>query len=428
MAGRGRRAMVWALIVVSSFLAVLAILATWANRQVLDNASWKKTSAQIIQNPKVSDALSIYVVDQLYSDVDLAGQLRRELPPDLKRLAGPATAALRQPVTDGVGRVLEAPRVQSGFVDASALAHRKAVNVVENKTGFGISTGNGVVTVDVGGLVKQVGSELGLPAAALAKIPPTAGQITVMRSDQLTSAQTAARAIGFLGVWLTPLVVAMFALAIYLARGTRRQTLRSIGWAFVLVGLLVLVFRRLAGNYVVDSLVAVPNRDAMHEVWLTATGILGSIGRATVFYGLVAVLAATLAGPTGAARAVRRWMAPTLDRRPGVMWGTAGAAYLLLLLWAPTYALRQPAWILVLGAILAGGLVALQRHVRREFPDARQGALAESLRSLRRRDAVPVPPPANGSAAAEIVRLSELRGSGLITADEFDRGKTRALA
>jgi len=39
--------------------------------------------------------------------------------------------------------------VQQLFLRASANAHEKLVNVLEDKTGFGISTGNGVVTLDV---------------------------------------------------------------------------------------------------------------------------------------------------------------------------------------------------------------------------------------------------------------------------------------
>ena len=68
---------------------------------------------------------------------------------------------------------------------------QKLVNVLEDKTGHGISTGNGVVTLDLSQLVTEIGTELGVPASALAKIPPDTGVITVMRSDQLSAAQTA---------------------------------------------------------------------------------------------------------------------------------------------------------------------------------------------------------------------------------------------
>ena len=85
--------------------------------------------------------------------------------------------------------------MQQLFVNASALAQQKLVNVLEDKTGNGISTGDGVVTLDLSELVKEIGTELGLSAAALAKLPPDAGVITVMRSDQFSAAQTAVQSV-----------------------------------------------------------------------------------------------------------------------------------------------------------------------------------------------------------------------------------------
>lgn len=423
----GRRAVVWGLIVAASVLGVVSILASWANQQMLDRDSWRTTSEEIIQNPKVAPALSAFVVDQLYSNVDLAGDLGAQLPPALQPLAGPAVAALRQPATDQVRKLLARPRLQERFINASVLAHDKFINVVKNETGYGITTGDGVVTLDTSELVREVGGDIGVPQGLLAKLPANAGQITVMRSDQLGAAQTAVQVIGVLDVWLAPFVVLLFALAIYLARGFRRETLRNIGWAFVLVGVTVLVVRRVGGNYVVNELVATPNRPVMHDVWLVITSILGSIGRGVVLYGIFAIAGATLAGPTRAAVAVRRWMAPTLNFRPGMAWAIAGLLFLLLVLWGPTQELRQAAWIVILAALFAFGLYALRRQTLREFPDAQPGGFVASARSAwdRMRGGGTL---GDDSAATELTRLGEMRRQGLITDDEFARAKARALA
>jgi hypothetical protein len=297
--------------------------------------------------------------------------------------------------------------------------------VVKNETGHGISTGDGVVTLDTTQLINEVGQSLGVPPAIMSKIPANTGVITIMRSDQLGAAQTAVQAIGVLDVWLAPFVILLFALAIYLARGFRRETLRNIGWAFVLVGITVLVLRRVGGNYVVNELVAAPNRPVMHDVWLTVTSILGSIGRGVVLYGIFAIVGAVLAGPTRAATAVRRWMAPTLNFRPGMAWAIAGFLYLLLVLWGPTHELHQPAWIVILAAMVAFGVYALRRETLREFPDAQPGGFVASIRStwarMRGEDAA-------DTAAAELARLGEMRQQGLITDDEFAVAKARALA
>jgi hypothetical protein len=103
-------------------------------------------------------------------------------------------------------------------------------------------------------------------------------------------------------------------------------------------------------------------------VWGIGTGLLRNIGIAGILYGLVTAAGALLAGPTREATAVRRWMAPVVVARPAVMWGVVAAAYLLLVLWGPTWALRKPWWILFFAALIALGVAMLRRQMVREFP------------------------------------------------------------
>jgi|tagenome__1003787_1003787.scaffolds.fasta_scaffold20981761_2 hypothetical protein len=363
----GRKAVVWTLIGLATLIAVGSILTNWVNRQMLSNDSWRDTSQQVIQDPNVRSALAVYLVNQLYGNVDVAGELQKDLPPNLKRLAGPLSGALRQPSTNAVEFLLQRPRVQAVWVNANQVAHQKLINVLENKTGNGISTGNGVVTLDLSPLVADLGTELGLPPSLLAKLPPNAGQIEVMRSDQLSTAQTLVQVLRALSVWLLALTLVLYGLAIYLARGHRRAILRDVGWAFIGVGLLVLVARRLLGKSV-EGLAQTQYRGTIHDVWLIVTSIMGQLGRATILYGIIIVLGAVLAGPGKHATSVRRRLAPTLNERPGMAWGAAGGVYLLLVLWGGTHALRVWWGILLLGGLLAIGVAALRRQTLLEFP------------------------------------------------------------
>jgi hypothetical protein len=369
LSGR-RRTLVWALIVVASLIALGSTLTLWVHRQMLDTQAWKNASAEMIQDPQVREALSVYLVNELYDNVDATAALEQRLPPNLQPLAAPLAGAIRERAPDAVDTVLDAPRVQQLWINASTLAQQKLVNVLENKTGHAITTGNGVVTLDLGDLVSQVGAELGLPAAALDRIPPDAGVITVMRSDQLAAAQSAVQAVRVLSVVLLVVVLALYGLAIYLARDARRPALRNVGWAIVLVGLTVLVIRKLAGNYAVDALTTPQSEAAGHRAWLIGSSLLGDIGWAAILYGAVVALAGILAGPTTAATAVRRRIAPVLNDQPGIAWGTVAFVFLLLVLWGGTHALRTPWGIALLGALLAAGVVTLRRQTRREFRGA----------------------------------------------------------
>src|SRR3954469_5691230 len=126
--------------------------------------------------------------------------------------------------------------------------------------------------------------------------------------------------------------------------------------------MLVLVIRRLGGNYVIDALVDGTYQPSGHRLWLIGTEILGETGRAAVLYGLTIILAAVLAGPTALAEGTRRRLAPAFRHRQEFVWGVVLGAYLLLVLWGPTYALRRPIWILIFGLLLVLGLVLLRRH------------------------------------------------------------------
>ncbi len=424
--GKGRRALVWGLVVVASIITFVSILTLWVDRQMVDDNNWNQASKELIQDQAVQDALSVYLVNQLYDNVDVEQALAARLPPGLQALAGPAAGALRQPATNAVGVILQRPRVQQAWLTASSLAHEKLINVLEDKTGNGISTGNGVVTLDLAALVDELGVDLGLPQAALDRLPPDAGQVTILKSDQLSAAQSAFQLLKALSLWLLVLVLVMYGLAIYLARGYRRRTLRNVGWAFVVVGLLTVIVRRLLGNYIVGAIAAPGYELVGHHAWLISTSILGEIGRSVILYGLVMVLGAILAGPTRAATGLRRRLAPTLNDQPEIAWGAVGGAYLLLVLWGGTHALRHWWGIILLGGLLALGVVALRRQTLEEAaaaeaapatpPSARTGAVAARFGAGQKR-----------SPADEIASLNDLRASGAISEEEYERGKELAL-
>ena len=129
----GRRAVVWGLIVLASVLGVVSILASWANQQMLDNDSWRTTSQEIIQNPKVAPALSAFAVDQLYSNVDLAGDLGAQLPPALKPLAGPAVVRAAGP-RDGPGAQAAGPAQRSRSASSTRASWRTRSSSTSSRT------------------------------------------------------------------------------------------------------------------------------------------------------------------------------------------------------------------------------------------------------------------------------------------------------
>ncbi len=143
------------------------------------------------------------------------------------------------------------------------------------------------------------------------------------------------------------------------------------GWTLVAVGLALLVIRRIAGNFVVDSLAGdSQNRGAATAIWSIETTLLRDSAQAILALGVLIVVGAWLSGPSRRAVAVRRWLAPWFNRRPVVVYGSFVVFALFLLLILPGDGGRRLVGLLVLFALILAGLEALKRMTQREFPSA----------------------------------------------------------
>ena len=107
-----------------------------------------------------------------------------------------------------------------------------------------------------------------------------------------------------------------------------------MGITFVVVGGLLLVIRRLAGNWIVDTLASgEPIRDSASNAWYIGTDLLAGIAWTAIAYGAIVILAAWLAGPSRPAVSVRQRLAPSLRDRPGLVYAIVGGMYLLVVAW-----------------------------------------------------------------------------------------------
>ena len=93
---RRRRALVWSLIVLASLLLIVSITANWVQRAVLDTDEVVNTSDEILKDEDVQEELSFFLVDQLYANVDVQGEIEAKLPDNVKALSAPVAAATRQ--------------------------------------------------------------------------------------------------------------------------------------------------------------------------------------------------------------------------------------------------------------------------------------------------------------------------------------------
>jgi hypothetical protein len=454
---RGRRRLVRVLIVLGSLLAFLSVFAIWTERQALDTGEWTNTSGRLIQNGKIREAVSKYLIDQLYENVDVEKELSEKLPGDTKELAGPISGGLRQVAGSGAEKVLESSTAQELWKSANKTTHEQLLEVLEEKEGT-LATEEGKVSLNLGSLVTNLASQVGIGANLAEKLPPDAGQITILRSDQLKTAQDIVVAIKGLALVLSLLTFLCFGFAIYLSRESRWVTVLYCGIGLIAAGFAVIVFRQVAGGIVVGQLVEEESvKPAAEAAWSIGTSLMTSIATTVIVIGVLFGIAGWLASPTGSARSTRRAIAPPLREYPAYVY--AGLAILvgIYFLSAPTQNLRSFLTTLVIAGLAAFGIHELRKQAAEEFPDASYGDvvgrtkdrvvgavkdanLGERAAKLRLPEmrkpngegdsealTTTMPTDAEDARLARLERLASLHEKGILSDEEFATEKQRVL-
>jgi hypothetical protein len=376
------RWVVTTLLVVATLVAFLAVFALWVNRQAMNTDNWTDTSTELLESEPVREQLAFFLVDQLYSNVDVAGELRGLLPPQAQGLASPAAGGLRELMQRGAERALEGPRFQALWEEANRRAHRRFIQVLEGKSTDTVSTEEGEVTLDLRTILERTTQQVGVGGRLVDKLPPDAAQLTVLKSDQLKTAQDIADLIRGLAIVLVVLTLALFALAVYLARDRRRETLRAVGFGFIAAGALAIIVRALVGDVVVNALTGTAAvKPAVEDVWRIGTSILYDSAVSVIVNGLLIVIVAWVAGPTRLAVELRQAAAPHMRDRPALAYAVLAAILLLFIAWGPTPAFRRPLSLLLIAGLLVLGMEVLRRQTAREFPDAQSGDAMARIRA-----------------------------------------------
>ena len=432
-----RRRLIWVdvLIGVTTLLAIVGMFAIYANRLLFNPDNWANTSTQLLQNPTIRSTLANYVVQEVYATQNVPGLLKQGLPPRFQPLAGPAAGALQNAAVSSVDLLLTRPRVQDLWARANRAAAKTFVAIVDGGKGA-VKTNGGEVSVDVASVVNAMATQLGLPSDLGSKLPKSAQNLKVFSSKQLKYVQNGGKAIKGLALWLTIFVPILYLLAIYLARGHRRRTLMTVGFAIAFAGLVGWAVRSILETQVSQGLVSDASlRPTVREVVVIATGLLGEIIGAFILVGLVAAAVAWFAGPTRPFVAARRAIAPFLRQQPVGTFAITIAIMVLIFLWDPIPATGTPVGILVFLALALFGTEMLRRQTEIEFPNARRGEATAKIRAWiasqrqkrEQRSTTAAASTPSTTVVDQLRGLSELRDHGAITADEYEAAKAQLL-
>jgi hypothetical protein len=362
----------WTLVVIAAVIGLVAALNVWVKRQALSTDNWTNASGRLLEDPQIRGAISVYLVNQIYQNVNVSQALEQRLPPAAKGLAPQIAVALEQVAVRAANELLARPRVQQLWRDANRHAHELFMAVLNGHHNILVSSGGDVV-LNLQPILQELADQVGLGSRLQGRLPPDAGKITIMHGNQLQTARRGVKVIRVLSYLLLILVIALYAAAIWIARGRRRKLLMGVGISVLTVGLIILVVRRYTGNYLVDALTTNPaDKLAVNHGWLIETELLRNVGINTLIYGIVIVFAAWIAGPSRPATWCRRVSAPTVRDHPWVIYAVVTLILIIVLLAGPTDAQRIFP-LLILFAFAYVGTEVLRRQTLREFPEAGPG-------------------------------------------------------
>jgi hypothetical protein len=291
-----RRALAAAVVGVAAVLLVAALVAVWADDLLLSPSRWGTTSTQLLANPTIRTSTATYLADQVDERLDLSALSGSALGSALSPLAGMSVANARSTIYHSMYTALGLPSVQALWARANRTAAAALLTTVNRREGP-VSVDGAPVTVSLGPILRVAATDAHLPAAVIAALPADAGTLTVVRSNQLHTVQTAGRGVRDLARWLVIIVPVLWLAALALARGRRRRTLAGIGITAALAGALVIGARALLLRPAADALSGDPS--LRRVIAAAISTITASLGNLAVVVGVVGLVVGVIAGLAG---------------------------------------------------------------------------------------------------------------------------------
>jgi hypothetical protein len=366
--GRSRTRVIAArvLTVVAILLALVGMLAFYVAHTALDAAGFETISRNMIEDDAIRTQVANTAVDQLYANVDVEAAIAERLPPAQKGLAPVLAGLLRSGADQAAAAALERPRVQTTWVEVTTATQRQLVRLLDDKNEF-VQTDGGKVVLDLRPIMIELGDQVVVIGRVAEKLPDSAGKITIVDESQLETAQTITRVLRSVANWMWLVALAVAALAIWLAPGRRRVELRALAIGVLLVGLLMLAVRRVAGGYLVDQLAKDDSvKPAVQNAWDILTQVLADRAWVWITLGVVTLVGVWFVGETDRAAQARHAARPVLENRV-TTYAIAAGSVLVLGLLVPLFA-RGLTISLFLLALVIVGVEVVRSIVLREAP------------------------------------------------------------
>lgn len=369
-----RRVFAWVLAILAIVLISLAVNVGWAKTTLLHTDTFVATLSPLAQNEAVAEALSVRIGEAVVVATSLEESISEALPAELAFIAGPVATATGDLVATVANELILTDAFSTVWSTALRVAHSSVIVLVSGTGALGAE--DGTVAIDLDAIAEPVVvavADRGLDIVALVGEDFTLGQIVLIESEALGSAQSAVRFLEMLG-WLTVLLAILAVAAAIVVSPDRRRQVAILGFGTAIAGVSNLVSLRLGRGLTVGSIGDEINRSAGLAVWDALIHSLKSSIWALVFLSLAIGLAAWLVGPglraghmrTAVGDGLDRWRGKSQQPPTGVSlffytwrrpleWAILGVGLAILLL-IPTVSLLNVVLIILVGGFAAAAI------------------------------------------------------------------------
>ncbi|MEU7580862.1 hypothetical protein AB0B50_25025 [Streptomyces sp. NPDC041068] len=318
-----RHALAAVLIALVAVLAVTSVVGVWGSRTTLNTDRWIATVGPLPEDPEVNAAVSAYLTNEIFDQLDVEQRLSEALPPRASFLAAPVTGAVHDYVRDSISKLIATDQFQELWRATNEFAHARIVAVLE-KSNKNVRVEGDTVTLNLLPMVNNLlrsledqlptlfGKKLDLPPLSSGEIPPGLhervekalnvdlpedfAQIRLYDRHELGQLQEAVLVFKRAVVGLLIGVPVLLGLALWVSPN-RRRTLLQLGlWLVVTVTVLSSVLRAVR-DQLLDQVPSGVYREGVRSALWTVFTTLRERGDQLLWLGVAIAVIAYLVGP-----------------------------------------------------------------------------------------------------------------------------------
>jgi hypothetical protein len=322
---RMRRWLVGILVVLAVIGTLVSSVTLWAHGVLMNTDKWVELVAPIEKDPQVQHNLSVYLAQRGVDAINIQQRTQNALPSQFQPLADPIATAiegyLQTFLQKNIQAFLATDTAYNLWVGVNRVGHEQVVNALQNEPGaLSINNGearlnllpllskalyavqqkaprllSGVTIPEISPSTPPAEANAQLSQALGVTLPSDFGQVTLLKSQDLQTAQTIVKIFNTVVVLLVILTVALIVASVWLSL-VRRRTLIELGVGIALALIIArVVVDRIEAN-VVNGLKTAQGPGIAGPAIKAAVDNLQSFTVAFLIAGIVVAIAAFLVG------------------------------------------------------------------------------------------------------------------------------------